>query len=318
MKRDIHLDTSKFILIFFVVLGHLLQIDYSKTESVDALYRLIYSFHVPAFAFISGYLTNERSFNIKKFIPLFETIIIGNIIWFCFTDFTFSFTKYLSPQYHLWYLMGLFWWRIYVYISNKYLSKPIVLLIAILSFLVSPLVNFSILSIDLSLTYLPFFVLGNVLQGRIPNLIIKIKVLPCILSFVTIYVLYYVIPELGNIHHVLAGHGPVVYGLDRLLFLLIGSGLTISFLRIIYALPNMNFIAAQGHKNMIYYVYHGFLRFGFIYIIHFILPNGEKLSMFNLNMFILGSVIILLMIYICSKYRFFYWLINPISHLHKR
>ena len=47
-------DNVKFILIFLVVLGHLLEIS-NPFPGKDVLYKLIYSCHMPVFIFISGF-----------------------------------------------------------------------------------------------------------------------------------------------------------------------------------------------------------------------------------------------------------------------
>lgn len=46
MERDAKIDGLKFILIFFVVLGHLQYKDYGIE-----LNKMIYSFHMPVFVF---------------------------------------------------------------------------------------------------------------------------------------------------------------------------------------------------------------------------------------------------------------------------
>ena len=52
-KREYQYDNLRFLLIALVVLGHLLEIagDFPHRE---LLYELIYSFHMPAFLFLSG------------------------------------------------------------------------------------------------------------------------------------------------------------------------------------------------------------------------------------------------------------------------
>lgn len=70
-KRDVSLDIAKGILIFLVVWGHSIQMGfgYGYGESGlymrDAIYRGIYSFHMPLFMAISGYLfyySNKKPF----------------------------------------------------------------------------------------------------------------------------------------------------------------------------------------------------------------------------------------------------------------
>lgn len=70
-KRDVSLDIAKGILIFLVVWGHSIQMGfgygYGETGQYmrDLIYRGIYSFHMPLFMAISGYLfffSNQKSF----------------------------------------------------------------------------------------------------------------------------------------------------------------------------------------------------------------------------------------------------------------
>jgi len=54
-NRDSYFDNAKFFLIFFVVFGHMIQSYIQDKESIFALYKTIYAFHMPAFILISGY-----------------------------------------------------------------------------------------------------------------------------------------------------------------------------------------------------------------------------------------------------------------------
>ena len=56
MNRDLRLDGLKFIMIFLVVLGHLRFIDYGISVG-----KMIYSFHMPVFVFLSGYFTSQKT-----------------------------------------------------------------------------------------------------------------------------------------------------------------------------------------------------------------------------------------------------------------
>lgn len=84
--RNLYLDILKGIAVFLVVLGHCLPFD-DATYGVNPLHKLIYSFHMPLFAIISGYfftssLRNYKhlgSFTAEKFPMLFFP-------WFTFTS----------------------------------------------------------------------------------------------------------------------------------------------------------------------------------------------------------------------------------------
>ena len=62
-KRIEWVDVSKVLVIWLMVLGHVLE----KT-GLDAVVRnMIYSFHMPFFFFISGFLYNNKSNNFGQF-----------------------------------------------------------------------------------------------------------------------------------------------------------------------------------------------------------------------------------------------------------
>lgn len=53
-SRDYGMDNLRALLILFAVFGHLLETLDGNGLTVD-IYRIIYSFHMPAFVFIMGY-----------------------------------------------------------------------------------------------------------------------------------------------------------------------------------------------------------------------------------------------------------------------
>ena len=72
VKRDEFFDSLKFFLISIVILGHTLEIS-EKTRVVLALYNTIYSFHMPLFIGISGFLLNIERLDIN-----FSTLVHNN------------------------------------------------------------------------------------------------------------------------------------------------------------------------------------------------------------------------------------------------
>ena len=54
-ERDYGFDNSKLILIILVVFAHLLEISTKNYGAKCDIYRVIYSFHMPAFVFLTGY-----------------------------------------------------------------------------------------------------------------------------------------------------------------------------------------------------------------------------------------------------------------------
>lgn len=84
--RISYIDQLKGIAILLVVLGHV--IGYNNCEN-SFLWRFIYSFHMPLFMFISGYVA-QMTFRIENFgwnevssfmIKKFRTLLLPMVTW---------------------------------------------------------------------------------------------------------------------------------------------------------------------------------------------------------------------------------------------
>ena len=156
--RDERLDSLKFILIMLVCFGHIFQIDTSGySEFSMAFYKLIYTFHVPLFAFISGYFTNSNKSYGKSLLSLAGIIVWGNILWFICSGEKLTLMSFLTPQYHLWYIMGLIWWRTAIHVSSKFMDNKVILFLSFLvSLIIAGMPGFDLLSVSMTLTQFPF------------------------------------------------------------------------------------------------------------------------------------------------------------------
>lgn len=124
--RDLQFDGLKFLLIFCVVFGHLGCYGYGLRIN-----RMIYSFHMPVFVFLSGYFTSLSSNREKQNNWLKKTLIIyavAQITHYSLRlllefgastikakpfDYSLLSWKFLvSPELALWYLVCLLYWRI--------------------------------------------------------------------------------------------------------------------------------------------------------------------------------------------------------------
>lgn len=97
-ERDLTLDLAKGILIILVVLGHAIQysygIEYSQSELYfgNPVFRFIYSFHMPMFMLISGYLfcsSNKKQFRtvITSKLKAIGIPMVSFIILYSFIDY---------------------------------------------------------------------------------------------------------------------------------------------------------------------------------------------------------------------------------------
>lgn len=113
MSRNIKLDNCKAILIFLVVFGHSLEFIYGTNGVYGALRAIIYSFHMPAFVFLSGYFStiskHKKSYSVIMYLTTF----------FLFNT-TYALTPWsieqplniFFPQLIYWYLLCLCMWKI--------------------------------------------------------------------------------------------------------------------------------------------------------------------------------------------------------------
>lgn len=160
-KRDISLDCAKGLGIMLIIIGH--------TITPDWLHSWIFSFHVPLFFIVSGYLFKQRKLlNVieKGWKQLLRPMLITQVVCFCglcvfFSktgtwngpDFLTLLTKYFlmlgEGARGMWFLSALFFSKMFMTIicshSEKYIS-----LIAIILFYISCMMHkFS--------SYIPFY-----------------------------------------------------------------------------------------------------------------------------------------------------------------
>jgi fucose 4-O-acetylase-like acetyltransferase len=169
-KNKNFIDFMKGFAIFLVVLGHTIQINYTNFDD-EFLFKFIYSFHMPIFILISGYLASKSlstsGCNVEKcifqkafflLVPYFTWYFVGFILAGTFSFSTiFDNLKLLIEDVDrgLWFLYVLFLLYCTLYISSKLKYKYIVLMIFILIIPMNKIFGMHLLK-----WYLIFFVMG--------------------------------------------------------------------------------------------------------------------------------------------------------------
>lgn len=172
--RNDKIDNIKAILIFLVVFGHLLEL-----VSAKQIYLIIYSFHMPAFIFVTGYYAKfrPRKILLELIIPyiLFQTLYLFFDGYIKGKPVTLQYAK---PYWLMWYLLS-----IIIY----YLLLPVIKtdnrkqrwIVVILSVVVSLLAGYDTsigyyMSLSRTLVFLPFFVSGNYIgDSQIHHIVLK-------------------------------------------------------------------------------------------------------------------------------------------------
>jgi len=207
-QRDPQLDGLKYFLICLVVFCHLIQGVRYEYPIIQALYSVVYSFHMPLFVLISGFLFRStskeklRKSNLRIAEPL--------IIWH------FLFVHSLHPLNYLyfepspmWYLLSLILWRwmtylfdkILVYNNIKYEQKNVGIWKRIIYVIVATTLSLGAfcginnfdgcyLSIMRTFQFYPFFVIGHCMTDKSLNYLREGKgIIPLsILTFVVVVV----------------------------------------------------------------------------------------------------------------------------------
>lgn len=167
-ERDPYFDSARAILIVLVVIGHLLA--QVGSESTDIVVRWIYTFHMPAFIAVTGFLSRNYTGSPRQVGRLLTGVLVPYVIFqvlqaagrVIVDDAHFD-VHLTVPGWTLWFLLALFIWRLLTPILRA-MWPPVVLVAATLVSLISPMD--SDLDQELSLArvlgFLPFFVLGLV------------------------------------------------------------------------------------------------------------------------------------------------------------
>ncbi len=157
-SRDYFFDNAKFYLILAVTIGHGMEV--IGGEYISIIYRLIYIFHMPAFAFITGYFTKyQKKQNFSILIMqyfVFQTLYQLFSILVLKTEGPLTYT---TPYWILWFSLAVILWKVIVPYFSR-LKYPIAL-----SILLALLAGYDIsigyfLSLSRVIVLFPFFLLG--------------------------------------------------------------------------------------------------------------------------------------------------------------
>ncbi len=327
-QRDSFFDVLKFVLIVFVILGHVIEGNLSNYY-IRLLYTYIYSFHMPLFVFISGYFSKkkDKKLCLKSNLKLFETLVIFQILYLLpdiISTRSISLISFCEPHWILWYLLSLIWWRIGLQLLPQKLLDKRILMICV-SILISFLSQIScayanVFAWQRTLGFLPFFVLGyyarqtNIME-RIRNIKPFYSIALLIIFVVSVYCLSsdtlkifqqslffrdMDIPKTIN-----------TIGLRwtcRIIDLVVVSIISICVINLCNFAPKR--LNNLGQNTMMFYVYHCIfiICFGALF---------NRLGLKDMNCYLnhlITFTIIMVILLVMDRFRIFHLLINPISN----
>ncbi|MER7798845.1 MULTISPECIES: acyltransferase family protein [Streptomyces] len=169
-QRDAFFDNAKYLAIVLVGIGHAWGQILDGNRTVETLYRVLYTFHMPAFIVISGYFSRSFDLSPRRVKRLITGVAVPYVV------FEIAYTLHrrasedpqsdfslLDPTYLLWFLCALFVWRLTTPIWQTIRwPLPISLAIAGLASVTPSIGND--LNMQRVLQFLPCFVLGLVLR----------------------------------------------------------------------------------------------------------------------------------------------------------
>ena len=172
-NRDIAFDNLKGIMIYLVLLGHFIELFvpyWTRSPLLYHTYYCIYVFHIPVFTFISGFFSRNSAVNSNVFLQALRSCLIPYLFFQILYSLIFfvpkgSLTKNLltifdiaTPQWMLWYMLSMFFWRIMVQFTNV-LRWPLVLSV-LLAVYIGVTEARVFLSLSRTITFFPFFLAG--------------------------------------------------------------------------------------------------------------------------------------------------------------
>lgn len=186
-ERDITLDLAKGLLIIFVVLGHALQFSFGKEYIIseqffdNIVFKSIYSFHMPLFMLISGYLfynSNKKNFGIlakSKLIaigiPMLSFILICDsyrpVIHIIHKDFVGVFTSYIRSVFcgmTMWFLFSILLNAFIVAVITRVARKKYVQYIIMLLLCIGSMFVPDTILLGVHKFMFPFFCIGYILK----------------------------------------------------------------------------------------------------------------------------------------------------------
>ena len=136
MERKVFIDYAKGLAILLVVIGHMLQYNLVGTSAKD-LFDIIYSFHMPLFMFLSGYVASltidkqlaDKILFVKKkagsLVVPFMFMGGVNLLLYKHYSMEYVINLFRNPDNGLWFLIVLFciqiWYLASQYVCSKFL-----------------------------------------------------------------------------------------------------------------------------------------------------------------------------------------------------
>ncbi len=222
--RDAKYCNLKLFLIFLVLYGHWIEPQTEHSAILLQVYRLIYAFHMPLFAFLGGLFLKNGSDclrqckrSLKLYLPLQALAVMMGMA----TPFT--------PYWYLWYLLSFAMWCAFAYLWFRFQAygKTILAVLLLLGCAVGyiPFIGRGF-SLSRSFVFLPYFWAGLLLKPEK-----RWNRAVGIFGLLLAIVVFYLMPLPSKFYYQAKAYGEVAFGFEkRFTCYLVGGGLCLFFL----------------------------------------------------------------------------------------
>lgn len=170
--RDVYICNVKALLMFLVIMGHLLECRL-ENEAICLLYKLIYSIHMPLFAYITGLGAGSMGKCKRQCIASLQCYLVVQSIVMLYVGISRgSSCQLFTPYWHLWFLLAMVWWSLggwlCLYCQQKGIPWTALLLVAMAGACLcggcTAIGRF--LSLSRAIVFFPYYMMGMCGLGR--------------------------------------------------------------------------------------------------------------------------------------------------------
>lgn len=278
MVRTPYFDNAKFILVFLVVLGHVMEPVIENSPVIKATYLSIYSFHMPAFVIVSGMLSRSDASSeaVAKtvrniLVPFVVFTVAYEVFNYLTTGSISNYSKNIQPYWILWFLYSLFLWKLMLptVLKCKFPISLTLLIAVCAGYFDSVGYDFGL---SRTLYFLPFFVIGHKITPEVftefrNKYATRLNTTTLIVIVLNLVFFAYNndMPHqwlYGSFSYSRLGSDGISAGLIRLGFMFIS--LLTAFAVLMLIPVGSSKILSQGKNSLYVYAWHGFFIKAFI------------------------------------------------------
>lgn len=275
-RRDPWFDNAKLVLIVLVVVGHTWS-QLPESRAVVWGYDFLYSWHMPAFVLVTGYLSRSMTWAPRRVWSLVTTLAVPYVLFesaLTFVHHRFGGAEVndllVVPHSPMWFLVALIGWRLLTPLFRA-MNRFAAIGVAVALSLAVGLTSYETLAVNRILGFLPFFVIGLHLRSADWDRLHRVVTVPrALLVLGTVFVLArntedFVETSWFHYDTAYAVLGSSAVGGAATRLVVIGIGLIGSVAFFALVPRSRTWITALGAATMTVYLFHDFVVLAMTY-----------------------------------------------------